>query len=276
MKISKSKLKKLIKEMAYKLSQDDIDMIKGFDADQRRAVGRQHPREIAAEKAALRDYQKDLRGSSGGKELIEAFMSGNGITTIHAIGLDTFSGNRLGSPIAESSWSDWIQKRGRSGRGTISCSAWLGSPDDIQNIDTGLPMFQEVFETGYGFIMTGYPVLVGEDDLMSQTLRHLPQGLIDDQAGSGVAKRSSVQNIKSSIKTIDHLYYAPEGRAWVPEVLIKGWKIVGVYVTGASLAPEWSDRGGEQRERIRREAEGLGLPLHILDVVTDADDEYWD
>lgn len=288
MKLTEAKLKKLILEAlneAYELTaadkkkrkelEGDLDQTmntrnhddyessdilnadsKHPSADVRRAYGLQDPEEVEQERQDLTDYRNKLESTEGGKRLIRAFMTGGGITAAHAIGFRPASGQKH-DDIESSPFRTWIRKYGLSPKGSLSTSAWLGDPKDIEKIEPSNTLYQEWAESGIGFIVTGYPILAGRGDLMSQIHGVLPRGLVDMQKSSGVAKRGDT---KLGITTFLELEYAPEDKAWIPEAIVGNPKIVGAYVSKDSL----HSLGQESVVALKKEAESLGLRFYIL------------
>lgn len=192
-----------------------------WDAWARRALGLQWPEEIEKERSFLQEYQAKLRSNPEGKKLIEQFRNGSEITIIHGInyaGYASGHGYKSSAPFknTKSIYSDWIKAHGRKGKDVLSCVASgraLG-----QDFLIGRDNSQAA--KSFGFIMKGYPVLVSETDVMSQTLGALPIGLVQHQKSSGIAKRAepSWRNVIVS-----------PGFRWAGEVLLDNWQIIGTY-----------------------------------------------
>ena len=106
-----------------------------------------------------------------------------------------------------------------------------------------------------GFYLQGFPVYVNENDVMSQTLGSLPQGLVKHQQASGIAKRAGPDVIESELYGLDW--------EWAGEVLLDNWKPVGIYIYMEMVA-RW-DYPNEGLANAMRSALATGLPLYMFD-----------
>lgn len=222
----------------------------GLTAAQR-ALGLQDSETIRKDRRFLQDYQRKLRNSTAGKQLINQFINGTNVSIFHKISYQSFvMGRGYKEPIdwdIDNIFSDWINRFGTSGKDMLSCVASDRPLVKGQGYMTN-GSNDSVLE-GPGVILKGYPVFVSETDIMSQTLGSLPQGLINHQRNSGIAKRPG-HDVGSGITQPDF--------GWAGEVLLDNWQVIGLYYDLSRFGSmdkiyKWSN-----------DAIKLGLPLHLL------------
>lgn len=204
----------------------------------KRALGLQSKKEIQNDREWMQHVQATM-GRDGVKSFMDRMHIGGDFTVFHSI---RYSGaadranaikplegfDKGGSP------TDWIQKHGRRGKDTLSCLGVAKPVDQINggdyHYDVGTNAYQVLSApNSMGFIMKGYPVMVSNHDVMSQTLGAIPKGLAHHQRNSGVAKRAgsgsffyrNYDEFKDDVKS---------GNAKVAEeVLLDNWEIIGLY-----------------------------------------------
>ena len=185
----------------------------------RRAVGLQSKKEIIKDREKLQSYQKTLNTTHQGKKLIKQFRSGIGVTIMHSISYLSYASARglksKGLEDRDKPFSSWIRKYGKRGNDVLSTV--VASVPIGQSFNAGSS--NDRAASSFGFILKGYPVFVSPDDVYSQTLGALPQGLVDHQKHSGVAKRAGP----------DYIGITEPDFGWAGEALIDNWKLIGAY-----------------------------------------------
>ena len=248
MKLTEAKLKQLIFETmneVYKLSPEDEEERRKLGIDpknpqidpeqairQRRIYGLQDQSEIEAERRIMQNYQWALKNAPGneGEALIKAFSSGERpqsdgqkekkVTVYHSIVYHSFieKGGKIdvsnGTP-----FTDWLKTFGTRRKDSISTVATtqrLG----IMARGRDNPNYQSM--EALGFTMKGYPVMIGADDMSTQTLGKLPKGLVQHQKNSGVAKRSADAAFGKGIINFDFTV--------ANEVILDNWAPTACYL----------------------------------------------
>ena len=234
----------------YELSAEDMEIRDQIDdPNERRAAGVQTRGEIRYERSLLRQYQKELNQTPEGKKLIKKFMEGEEVTILHSI---MYSGwaksvglKDIPEIDEEKPITSWIRRYGSNNKDVLSCVASL-APLGTNIKRSGNPSNEHVLKE-LAFVMKGYPVYISPIDVMSQTLGAIPQGLIDHQKNSGIAKRpgSTRMGIKSD-------FY------WAGEVLLDNWSIKGVYLPIEKESPN-----NYLIELVLKECMAAKLPLYI-------------
>jgi len=217
MKLTEAKLKQLIFETmneVYKLSPEDEEKRRKLGIDpknpqidpehamhQRRAYGLQDQDEIEAERRLMQNYQWALKNAPGneGEALIKAFASGERpqsdgqkekkVTVYHSIVYNSFIERQGKIDISNGTpFTDWLKTFGSNRKDSIST---IATTEPLGFMTYGRENFNSQSMEGMGFTMKGYPVMIGMDDMFTQTLGKLPKGLVQHQKNSGVAKRSA-------------------------------------------------------------------------------------
>jgi hypothetical protein len=245
-------------ELEQGLEDDGFKPAGQHGKDSRRALGLQNKDEISKDRSFLQDYQNRINNTIEGRKMIKAFQKGDIITTIHSIEYEgyaeTHHSKERESQKKSTRFTSWLQRWGKQGKNAISCVAWNDRLDSGP-YDTGEngPAFTE----GIGFVMTGYPIFVSENDVMSQTLGAVPKGLMKHQANSGIAKRASEHS---------QPWYGISGEAssreewdWAGEVLLDNWKVVGIYINFGAEMLHWDF------DDYCKNAVDTGLPLYLFD-----------
>ena len=171
-----------------------------------------------------------------------------------------YSGNITNSPIA------WINQFGRKGKDDISV---ILIPQNIQNLDKaqGEHNNDEVFDSPYSFIMSGYPKIINHEDMMTQTTSALPKELVDFQANSGTTKSYSKE---PSINNLEDFIL---NNITSQETVLDNWEIKGVLavmidfedLTTVERNPDYIvQREINVYEKLSYECEQLKIPFHIL------------
>lgn len=231
-------LRKIISETideVYKMSAQDREELerRGYTGEEddwlRRQIGLQYADEVEEDIVNLRNYQKRLRSTPEGKAMIQAFRSGNGVTTAHGLGYISYAESELGGKGDEKrkSLKKWMDSYSSLNKNQLSTVAWNGSPQDLPRNFTSYGN-HEAITGGTGFLLKGYPVLVSKNSVSSQTLSSLPSELIQHQEHSGIAKRGSLERPIYSLEQMKKSKFRP---GWAAEVLLDNWTVIGCYVT---------------------------------------------
>lgn len=251
-------IRKLILEL-YELEPEDIkrrDKVQqGGDFwdwnNAARALGLQSREQIEEDRSQLQEYQARLRLHAQGPQMIRAFENGM-ISVCHNPFYNSFAAQRGQKSSFGKSLSKWLQTYGANSKDMLSCVAFT-QPIGEAPSETGVK--RRAFTDSMGFYMQGFPVYVNENDVMSQTLGGLPQGLVKHQQASGIAKRAGADVVKSELYGLDW--------EWAGEVLLDNWKPVGIYI---NLAMDFgSSDANEALADAMRSALATGLPLFMFD-----------
>jgi len=216
-----------------------------------RALGLQSKDQIKKDRDQLKDYQTRLRSHAQGPQMIRAFENGK-ISVCHNPFYKSFAAQKGKKPSFGKSLSKWLQTYGANSKDMLSCVAFtqpIGAAPSETGVNNG------AFTNSMGFYMQGFPVYVNENDVMSQTLGGLPQGLVKHQQASGIAKRAGADVVKSELYGLDW--------DWAGEVLLDNWKPVGIYINMEMVA-RW-DFPNEGLADAMRAALATGLPLYMFD-----------
>ena len=251
-------IRKLILEL-YELEPEDIkrrDQIKQrgdfwkWD-DTARALGLQSREQIESERSHLQAYQTRLRAHAQGPQMIQAFQQGK-ISVCHNPFYSSFASQRGEKQGFGRSLSKWLKTYGANSKDMLSCVAFTQPIGDAPS-ETGIN--RRGFTASMGFYMQGFPVYVNENDVMSQTLGGLPQGLVKHQQASGIAKRAGADVVETELYGLDW--------EWAGEVLLDNWKPVGIYI---NLGMGFGNQDeGEALADAMRSALATGLPLYMFD-----------
>jgi len=219
--------------------------------DTARALGLQSKEQIESERTQLQVYQARLRAHAQGPQMIQAFQQGK-ISVCHNPFYSSFAAQKGKKSSFGKSLSKWLQTYGANSKDMLSCVAFT-QPIGESPSETGVNRL--AFTDSMGFYMQGFPVYVNENDVMSQTLGGLPQGLVKHQQASGIAKRAGPDVIESELYGLDW--------DWAGEVLLDNWKPVGIYI---NLAMDFgSSDANEALADAMRSALATGLPLFMFD-----------
>ena len=244
----------------YKMSTEEkeerreIEEFWGKDGDYARALGLQHPYEIAHERALLQVYQRNLKKNPAGLQMIKDFTSGKGkISVAHSIMYEGFAVN-VGSKEnydkkQTNPFTKWLSKYGSKSRNVISTVSWTESLGNGPLEERG-DNWQAL--SSFGFMMKGYPVYVSSHDVMSQTLGGIPVDLEAHQISSGIAKRTG---------DLSGALYGQDNWQWSGETLLDNWTPIGCYM---SLNYLW-DLPVMTAVDIILDAKSTGLPGWIID-----------
>ena len=249
-------VKELSPKELEKRAKMGLDKESGNAKDQRRVYGLQDVEEQEHDRTLMQQYHAKLHGTPEGKELIKSFQSGDGVTVVHSIGYQSVASRKgiefgkrdkriTGIPAPIGRQARLANRKGRFGRpprgsvqrwkgqyarmkaqkDQISAVAWEGTlgenlPKDILGEDN----FGVVLE-GVGFVLRGYPAIVSQYDMMTQTLGSLTQDMVKHQKQSGIAKR---------IGETDGLITKP-GFVFAGEVALDNWSVHGIMINMAAI-----------------------------------------
>ena len=282
MKITRSQLRKLIKEMAWDPSSSETPhphfkhdtpedyekflQSKDYYKDnmpEKRALGLLSKSEAEAEKKIIADYQKANKAEIDKfyKELQKPLDTAK-ITCLHA---PSYYGSVTDKQY-DISIKPWIQKFGSSGKNQISTiMVPFGISEMYQAVIlrsiTASPNANYILMDGYTFILGGFPVMMNYGDMMTQTLSNLHPDLVKFQAGSGASKSSgTTPDIASYQKFVT-------GTRASDETVLDNWFIKGVhYTVGSSrMMPSMEKESLEALPKIADECKALNLPLYVTE-----------
>ena len=280
MKITRSQLRKLIKEMAWDPSSSEtphphfkhdtpeyyqkfLQSTSPKDKAEKRALGLLSKSEAEAEKKIIADYQEANKAEIDKfyKELQKPLDKAK-ITCLHAP-------SYLGSVTDKNydiSIKPWIQKFGSSGKNQISTImvpfgiSEMYQAVILRNIGSK-PNTSYILEDGYAFILGGFPVMMNYGDMMTQTMSNLHPDLVKFQASSGTTKSSgTTPDIISYQKFITQTHASDE-------TVLDNWFVKGVhYTVGSSrMLPSMEKESLEALPKIAKECEALNLPLYVTE-----------
>ena len=251
-------IRKLILEI-YELEPEDIetrDRVKSAGDfwkwdNASRALGLQSREQIETERGQLQTYQTRLRSHAQGPQMIQAFQQGK-ISVCHNPFYSSFASQKGEKQGFGRSLSKWLKTYGANSKDMLSCVAFT-QPMGEAPLESGVN--RRAFTASMGFYMQGFPVYVNKNDVMSQTLGGLPQGLVKHQQASGIAKRAGADVVKSELFGLDW--------EWAGEVLLDNWQPVGIYI---NLGMDFGNQdAGEALADAMRSALATGLPLYMFD-----------
>lgn len=251
-------IRKLILEI-YELEPEDIetrDRVKSAGDfwkwdNASRALGLQSREQIETERGQLQTYQARLRSHAQGPQMIQAFQQGK-ISVCHNPFYSSFASQKGEKQGFGRSLSKWLKTYGANSKDMLSCVAFT-QPIGEAPSETGVNRL--AFTASMGFYMQGFPVYVNENDVMSQTLGGLPQGLVKHQQASGIAKRAGADVVETELFGLDW--------EWAGEVLLDNWQPVGIYI---NLGMDFGNQdAGEALADAMRSALATGLPLYMFD-----------
>jgi hypothetical protein len=251
-------IRKLILEI-YELEPEDIetrDRVKSAGDfwkwdNASRALGLQSREQIETERGQLQTYQARLRSHAQGPQMIQAFQQGK-ISVCHNPFYSSFASQKGEKQGFGHSLSKWLKTYGANSKDMLSCVAFT-QPIGEAPSETGVN--RRAFTASMGFYMQGFPVYVNKNDVMSQTLGGLPQGLVKHQQASGIAKRAGADVVTTELFGLDW--------EWAGEVLLDNWQPVGIYI---NLGMDFGNQdAGEALADAMRSALATGLPLYMFD-----------
>ena len=216
-----------------------------------RALGLQSRDQIEEDRSQLQDYQARLRLHAQGPQMIQAFENGK-ISVCHNPFYKSFAAQTGQKGSFGKSLSKWLKTYGANSKDMLSCVAFT-QPIGAAPLETGVN--GSAFTDSMGFYLQGFPVYVNENDVMSQTLGGIPQGLVKHQQASGIAKRAGPDVLSTELLGLDW--------EWAGEVLLDNWKPVGIYI---NLAMDFGmPSPNEVLADAMRSALATGLPLYMFD-----------
>lgn len=216
-----------------------------------RALGLQSREQIKSDRSQLQTYQARLRAHAQGAQMIRAFEQGK-ISVCHNPFYSSFAAQRGQKHSFSRSLSKWLKEYGANSKDMLSCVAFT---QPIGEAPTGTGVNRRAFTDSMGFYLQGFPVYVNENDVMSQTLGGIPQGLVKHQQASGIAKRAGPDVIETELYGLDW--------EWAGEVLLDNWKPVGIFI---NMAMDFGvDDSIEALADAMRSALATGLPLYVFD-----------
>ena len=281
MKITRSQLRKLIKEMAWDPSsaktphphfkhdtpeyyQKFLQSSSPHAMPNKRALGLLSKVEAEAEKKIIADYQEANAAEIDKfyKELQKPLDTAK-ITCLHA---PSYFG-----AVTDKQYSisikPWIQKFGSSGKNQISTIMVPFGISEMYKVFqmpsyNMTPNSHDIFMDGYSFILGGFPVMMSYSDMMTQTLSNLHPELVKFQAGSGVSKSTGytpdIVNYQKFLKT---------GGLISDETVLDNWFVKGVHYTvySSRMMPSMEQESLEALPQIAKECKDLNLPLYVTE-----------
>lgn len=221
-----------------------------------KAAGLQDKSEQLSDREALKIYQQELRDDPKGSKLIKAFKQGE-VTILHSFEYDGATQQAgMGGTSKEKLPSDWIEKYGKTGNDALSVCAFYEPV--TSSIGTRQPIYGNARFVAHarGVILKGYPIFIGEQDLMTQTL-----GAVDDKmkahwAQSGIPKRPSIQKG-------DHGGFLGMTRlrrlrkvGYSAETILDNWTVIGTYVN-------YENKSDGDIRRFVEDSLSIGLPCNV-------------
>jgi hypothetical protein len=280
MKLTRSQLRKLIKEMAWDPSASEtphphfkhdtpeyyqkfLQSTSSKDKAEKRALGLLSKSEAEAEKKIIADYQETYKAEINKfyKELRKPLDTAQ-ITCLHA---PSYFGSVTNKQY-DVSIKPWIQKFGSSGKNQISTImvpfgiSKMYQALILRNISSN-PNVSSILMDGYSFILGGFPVMMSYDDMMTQTLSNLHPDLVKFQASSGTSKSSGkTPDIISYQKFLTQTHASDE-------TVLDNWFVKGVhYTVGSSqMMPSMEKESLEALPKIAEECKALNLPLYVTE-----------
>lgn len=269
MKLLKETIRKIILE-AYELTDSDVDSIQHrfrsnfpdgtFDKNwpegrirrwwDERGEGMQGTESTKRDIDVMKAFNQSMNSSLKGKQIIKDFQAGT-IQILHSIEYQGLLSRKKEIQTSDKPFTLWLSKFGTRGKDMISVVASPAKYNEQPHIEKWMDNWnaQFVYDSGYGFLMKGYPAFIANEDVMSQTLSSLPQSLKDFQKNSGIAKRAG------------RLDYAVTIGEWLSgigseETLLDNWTVIGVYI-GMDLLSN-----PEKYGKLIKDAKATGLPVY--------------
>ena len=209
-----------------------------------------------SDREGLAMYQQNLKSDSQGKKLINAFRRGD-ITVLHSFEYGgATKGANMGGSSLEKLTSSWIKKYGKSGNDALSVCAFF--EPTTSSIGTKIELYSNArfVAQARGVILKGYPVFVGEDDLMTQTLGAVDDSMKDHWEQSGIPKRPSAQKGDDG----GFMGMTRLGRlkkvGYSAETILDNWTVIGTYINQVSSSEE-------EIEKFVTDSLSLGLPCNV-------------
>jgi len=281
MKITRSQLRRLIREMAWDPSasktahphfEDDtpehyqkfLQSTSPHVMDNKRAFGLLSKAEAEAEKKIIADYQETYKTEIN--KFYEELQKPLGTAQITCLHAPSYLGS-VTNKNYDISIKPWIQKFGSSGKNQIST---IMVPFGISEMYQALilrnislkPNASYILEDGYAFILGGFPVMMNYGDMMTQTLSNLHPDLVKFQANSGTSKSSeTTPDITNYQKFITQTHASDE-------TVLDNWFVKGVhYTVGSSqMMPSMEKESLEALLKIAEECKALNLPLYVTEA----------
>ena len=223
-----------------------------------KAAGLQDKAEQFSDREALKIYQQELRDDLKGAKLIKAFRQGD-ITILHSFEYDGATKQAgMGGTSKEKLPSDWIKKYGKTGNDALSVCAFY--EPITSSIGTRQPIYGNARFVAHarGVILKGYPIFIGEQDLMTQTLGAIDDKLKAHWKQSGIPKRPS-------IKKGDHGGFPGMTRlrrlrkvGYSAETILDNWTVIGTYIS-------FADKSDGDIRKFVEDSLSIGLPCNVYD-----------
>ena len=266
-------LRKLIRDIileVYTPTEEDLKAVPSAalkKGRQRRVFGLQSKEEAQDDRKFMQQMQARMD-----RDLIQAFQQGE-VSCCHSIRYEGFAvgaGAKQRLAKSKNPFKTWLSRYGKGGKDMVSCVAFPEPPGfgprenpEATDWDNKRAWNGEWADERFpgmvnscGFYMKGYPVIVSQRDVMSQTLGALPQGLIDHQKASGIAKRAGRESLDDLILSWDEFDRA----GWAGEVLLDNWSVIGIYIN----ADEYGIREDDFWNVHVVNAIDTGLPVHLF------------
>ena len=223
-----------------------------------KAKGLQNRDEQISDREALKIYQQNLHADPEGKKLINAFRQGD-ITVLHSFEYGgATKGANMGGSSMEKLASDWVKKYGKTGNDSLSVCAYFEPVTSSIGTKINLQRNARFVAQARGVILKGYPVFVGERDLMTQTLGAMSDSMKDHWRQSGVPKRPSAEKGDhggflgmTKLRRLLRVGYSDE-------TILDNWTVVGTYINSVGKTDEEIDRFVE-------DSLSIGLPCNVYD-----------
>lgn len=221
-----------------------------------KAAGLQDISGQVSDREALRIYQQNLRSDKKGKKMIQAFEQGD-VTILHSIEYEGATKNAgMGGTSKERSASDWVKKYGKTGHDALSVIAFFEAPTSSIGTRNDIYGNGRFVLQAKGIILKGYPVFVGEQDLMTQTLGAVDSKMKAHWSQSGIPKRPSVEKDDygsfigmTNLGRLKRIGYSNE-------TILDNWKVVGTYIN-------YADKSDGDIRNFVEDSLAIGLPCNV-------------
>ena len=264
MKLLRETIRRLLQEV-YELDDEQIYRKQSLERGAgpwgkklAKAAGLQDKSDQLSDREALKIYQQELQSDSQGKKMIQAFERGD-VTILHSFEYQGATGQAgMGGTSKEKLASDWIEKYGKTGTDALSVCAYY-EPNTSSVGTKQTPYGNAGFVlSAKGVILKGYPVFVGEQDLMTQTLGAVDSKMKAHWKQSGIPKRPSVgKGDHGGFLGMTRLRRLRRA-GYSAETILDNWKVIGTYIN-------YADKSDGDIRKFVADSLAIGLPCNVYD-----------
>lgn len=262
MKLLRETIRRILQEV-YELDDEQIHRKQSLERGAgswgkklAKAAGLQDKSDQLSDREALKIYQQELQSDRQGKKMIQAFERGD-VTILHSFEYQGATGQAgMGGTSKEKLASDWIKKYGKTGTDALSVCAYY--EPNTSSVGTRQAIYGNARFVLHakGVILKGYPVFVGEQDLMTQTLGAVDSKMKAHWKQSGIPKRPTVEKG-------DHggfLGMTRLGRlkrvGYSAETILDNWEVVGTFIN-------YADKSDGDIRKFVADSLAIGLPCNV-------------